>query len=73
MTSADYRRYITSSPEWRKRRAAVILRAKGICERCRKWPIVNVHHLSYSNLGDEPLTDLLGVCSRCHRDLHHES
>jgi hypothetical protein len=64
-----YKQYLRS-PEWRRRRVAVIVRAKGRCERCRLWPIVNLHHLSYANLGNEPLTDLLGVCSKCHKELH---
>lgn len=66
-----YRRYLRSAA-WQRKRAAVILRSKGACERCGLWPVVNVHHLSYRNVGNEPLSDLLGVCSRCHRDLHEK-
>ena len=61
------------SAAWRSKRDSVILRAAGICERCHQWPIVNVHHLHYGNLGNEPLEDLLGVCSRCHKELHDGS
>lgn len=64
-----YQKHIQSAV-WRRKRSAVILRAKGKCERCHRWPIVNVHHLSYENVGNEPLSDLLGVCSKCHRELH---
>ena len=67
MTS--YRQYLRSAA-WRRKRAAVILRAEGKCERCRRWPVVNVHHLSYARVGAEPLEHLLGVCSRCHKELH---
>lgn len=67
--SVDYYKYIRS-PAWRKKRAEVILRSKGRCERCGKWPVVNVHHLSYANLGNEPLSDLLGVCVKCHMEFH---
>jgi hypothetical protein len=65
----NYRAYIRSEA-WRRKRTEVIRRARGMCERCGRWPIVNVHHLSYARLGDEPLTDLIGACSRCHRELH---
>jgi hypothetical protein len=30
-----------------------------------------VHHLTYARLGDEPLSDLLGLCKSCHRAIHH--
>lgn len=64
-----YKDYLRS-PEWHRKRVAVILRCKGICERCGLWPVVFIHHLSYAHLGDEPLTDLLGVCVKCHKELH---
>ncbi len=58
------------SATWRELRILVIRRCKGICERCHKWPVVNIHHLNYDRVGNELLTDLLGVCSRCHKELH---
>jgi hypothetical protein len=69
MTSAEYQAYMKSDA-WREKRVQVIRRAKGVCERCKRWAIVNVHHLSYARLGREPLSDLLGVCSQCHKELH---
>jgi hypothetical protein len=65
----NYKTYIRS-PEWRRKRLGIIRRAGGICERCHKWPVVNVHHLTYERLGDEFDSDLLGVCSKCHKELH---
>ena len=65
----NYYQYLKTGA-WRERRAEVIARAKGICERCRRWSIVNVHHLTYERLGREYPDDLLGVCSRCHEELH---
>lgn len=64
-----YKTHIQSR-EWREKRSAVILLARGKCERCGKWPVVNVHHLTYDNLGSEPLTDLMGVCRKCHKEIH---
>jgi 5-methylcytosine-specific restriction endonuclease McrA len=64
-----YKQYLRS-PEWQKKRVAVIHRAKGICERCGKWPIVNIHHKTYDRLGHELLEDLEGVCLKCHEELH---
>lgn len=65
----DYQKYLQSA-EWKELRRQVILRAKGTCERCKEWPVVNVHHLTYERLGKELLEDLLGVCTKCHREFH---
>jgi len=32
-----------------------------------------VHHLTYANIYNEPLKDLLAVCGACHRFVHHKS
>jgi len=66
----DYETYIRSRA-WQVVRRAIILRCKGICERCKRWPVANVHHLTYERLGCELMSDLLGVCSLCHRELHN--
>ena len=65
----DYERYLGSA-RWRKKRLAIILRADGICERCRKAQVSFVHHLTYERIGNEHLGDLLGVCAKCHEELH---
>lgn len=65
----DYRKYLHSAA-WERKRLAVLKRCRGMCERCGKWPVVNVHHLSYANVGNEPIGDLIGVCTRCHLELH---
>jgi hypothetical protein len=65
----SYAEYIRS-PEWRQKRLEIIRRARGICEQCGLWPVVNVHHLTYERLGNEPLEDLLGLCSGCHERAH---
>lgn len=31
-----------------------------------------VHHMSYDNLGNEPMQDLMGLCPECHRGVHRE-
>lgn len=66
-----YEVYIRSE-SWRQKRLQVLRRARGICERCNEWPVVNVHHITYERLGDERLEDLLGVCICCHDLLHQE-
>lgn len=45
----------------------VLERAGGVCENalCTR-AAVHIHHLSYRNLGAEPLVDLLALCLPCH-------
>jgi 5-methylcytosine-specific restriction endonuclease McrA len=70
MGDADYDAYMRSH-QWRARRLSVIRRCRGICERCKRLPVSSVHHLTYARFGNELLEDLLGVCVKCHRTLHH--
>jgi hypothetical protein len=65
MGRVDYRSYLASR-EWGLKRRAVKERAGGVCERCKKAPMRYTHHLSYRNLGNEPLEDLQGLCRGCH-------
>lgn len=46
-------------------------RAGGICERCRRRPATEPHHLRYPKWGtfDVP-ENLIAVCHACHCELH---
>lgn len=66
---AEYRKYLQSD-QWRKKRAAVMQRANGICEGCQRARAVEVHHLHYKNVFNEPLWDLVASCEACHRSVH---
>lgn len=55
--------------EWKKKRIQVIDRDTW-CYDCKCKPIEHIHHLSYKNLGSEPLEDLVGLCAECHRKRH---
>lgn len=68
----DYHKYMASR-DWALKREAVKERAGNICERCEEAYIANVHHLTYQNLGDEPLHDLQGLCRPCHAFLSAKS
>lgn len=67
-----YEHYL-ASPKWQLKRAQVMRRCKGVCENCGEATARTVHHLSYQNLGKEPLVDLIAVCETCHEDLHLQS
>lgn len=75
LTRSEYAAYIRSEA-WRAKRAQVFSASPRpyrchCCNRKRsaRRPI-EVHHLTYENLGAEPLTDLVLVCLICHGLIH---
>lgn len=58
------------SQAWYARRARVQARAHGWCEFCRQRPMSDCHHRTYRHFGQEPLFELMAVCSMCHRWIH---
>ena len=69
-SEADYGIYL-GSEVWKARRRKVIDRDK-ICQGCMDAPIEDVHHLSYRNLYDEFLFQLVGLCRNCHSKWHQK-
>lgn len=65
-----YRRYLESD-EWKEKRAAVLERDENRCVLCGE-AAKEVHHVVYSNVYDEPLRDLISLCSECHEKIHGE-
>jgi len=44
------------------------------CYICQNVRSLHLHHLTYARLGSELLSDLVGLCSVCHSDVHsHKS
>ena len=60
-----YQAYL-QSPEWKQRRAAVLERARHVCEGCGVRLATQAHHLTYAHVGNEPLFDLRAICDYCH-------
>lgn len=58
------------SPEWRRKRAAVLKRSQGLCEGCGQVRAIQVHHLHYDNWKEEFLWELVAVCNACHERVH---
>lgn len=65
MSREAYHIYLASR-EWAVLRERVRERSRGRCERCVLGRHEETHHVSYARVGSEHLSDLLGVCSRCH-------
>lgn len=60
------------SDYWRKIRFQVRERDKHKCRHCGSGMNLVCHHITYENLGNESLDDLLTLCKRCHYNVHQE-
>ena len=64
------RKYL-NSPEWQHRRKLSLQAASYSCEMCgTTGTTLHIHHISYANLYNEPLSDLACVCEDCHDRIH---
>lgn len=68
MNQLEYQKYL-HSPHWHRVRKAMY-RLHPACENCGQKKDLNVHHVTYVNLGQETSLDLVVVCHDCHQLLH---
>lgn len=65
-----YKNYL-SSDEWRLKKLHVMFHNGGRgCIYCGAKKNLDVHHLTYRNIGDESLEDLIVLCRDCHKEAH---
>ncbi len=71
MSQQDYSNYLKSS-HWIGTREKRIDIDNHRCYLCGKKRHLNVHHISYKNLGHEDVNkDLVTLCRECHKMLHN--
>lgn len=70
--SAEAKQAYLHSFEWRTLRQQVLLRDNYACQSCGAKQNLEVHHITYEQLGKEKLTDLVALCSKCHNHVHNE-
>lgn len=58
------------SAEWHKKRGTVIERDNYACRLCDSGENLQVHHKTYDNIYEEPLSDLITLCKNCHEHFH---
>jgi 5-methylcytosine-specific restriction endonuclease McrA len=70
MLDASYHKFIKSE-RW-KAVCEVYWRRKGrFCQACGATQNLHVHHMTYDRFGGrEALSDLMGLCYTCHREVH---
>jgi len=69
LNKADYRDYLRST-WWKNRRFQALNDVGRQCQLCNSEVDLQVHHLSYENLGNEKPKDLLISCEVCHKLTH---
>ncbi len=71
LRAMPYREYLRT-PEWRRTRAAALVRAGNACSLdVTHTDRLEVHHRTYERVGAELVTDLVVLCHSCH-ELHHK-
>ena len=65
----DYLEYLKSD-KWAWYRSKILKRDGGKCTECDNAENLNVHHLTYRNLGHEQMKDLVTLCRDCHKKAH---
>jgi len=63
---ARYEKRIRSA-QWRNMKADLIRLRGDKCERCSLRKPLELHHRTYERLGRELMSDLLLLCSNCHK------
>jgi hypothetical protein len=63
-----YREYLRSD-RWRGKREKRKQMDGHKCVRCSSTEQLQVHHISYSRLGWEPMSDLRTLCRACHEEI----
>ncbi|KKK61540.1 hypothetical protein LCGC14_3013320 [marine sediment metagenome] len=74
-TKDDYGKYLSymRSPEWKQKRDLVLERDDFTCQSAGEKQSLQVHHITYENLFNEPLEDLITLCNRCHCIVHKKT
>ena len=67
----QYNIYLRSE-HWRNLRLIALERDKYICQSCKQEKATEVHHLTYNNLGNEFLDELISYCRVCHEKVHEK-
>ncbi len=69
--SSEYAR-VMASPGWRRRRREAIRRAGHRCQECGARGPLDVHHLTYRDMGQERPWQLAALCPPCHQAQHRQ-
>lgn len=66
---ATKKAYLTSTV-WKNKRNQRLFYDNYACSNCSAASNLEVHHISYSRVPNEPLSDLVTLCRSCHQRVH---
>lgn len=66
-----YEDYLKTN-HWHKKKAAYKQEHVYQCNMCDETGCLDLHHMTYERIGNEPFEDLLYLCKSCHRTIHLE-
>lgn len=69
MTKEQYEAHL-KTPKWRKLRLEVFKRDGYKCLECSTKYNLQAHHLTYDDIGDEKIEQLITLCRKCHEKQH---
>lgn len=69
LARTQYKEYL-KTVEWGAKRTRALIQAGNRCQVCSSTDGLAAHHRTYERLGDELLSDLIVLCSRCHKLYH---
>ena len=67
----EYSKYLNSD-SWKERRTVFRKAWGNKCVWCGSEESLHLHHMSYENLGNEPLFDVILLCKGCHLKVHRK-
>lgn len=65
---ADLNAYYKSE-KWAVKRELYFLKKGKYCKACGSLKDVQVHHMSYEHFKAEPMSDLVSLCAKCHKEV----
>lgn len=65
----EYKAYL-NSPRWQAIRKRLYREYEYKCAMCGSPKNLQVHHITYENIGEEKDEDLTVLCKECHQGLH---
>lgn len=69
MNKEQYKEYLKTE-HWKEVRIKKYKKKKRSCAICGSFEKLEVHHLTYNNIGNEKGEDLRVLCHRCHELAH---
>lgn len=65
----NYKDYLQTK-HWLMKKAEFMKNVKRECVMCQGDKYIHVHHMTYKNVGNEKLDELVYLCWNCHKYLH---